>query len=289
MAWTLAGKTVVVTGATSGIGLAVVRRMAGAGAFVVGVGRSQERNRAAKDKIVNKIPETRVEYLLADLSEQSQVRRLADEIRSLLASKGFSSLDVLVNNAGVYLAKKTLTSDGIEMTFAVDHLAGFLLTHELWSLLLESGDPRVMTMSSYAHRTTWMNLNRIANPRPYFSLLAYKRAKLCNVLFTRALNRRFPVVKAVAVDPGLVNTGIASKGGRGISSWVWGCHRYQGLSPDVPAEVILRLAADPSLDLSLGSYYKEGEPCPPSRRAQDNGLGDRLWDLSCELTEIMWD
>ena len=175
------------------------------------------------------------------------------------------------------------------MTFAVDHLAGFLLTHELWPLLQKSGDARVVTMSSYAHKTTWMNLNRIANPRPYFSLLAYKRAKLCNVLLTRALNRRYSQVKAVAVDPGLVNTGIAAKGGKGISSWVWGWHRYQGVSPDVPAEMILRLAADPELDFLHGSYYQSGALGLPSRKAQDEGLAAQLWDLSCRLTGVDWD
>lgn len=197
-------------------------------------------------------------------------------------------MDVQVNNAGVYLAKKTMTSDGIEMTFAVDHLAGFLLTHELWTLLLKSGDTRVITMSSYAHKTTWMNLKRIANPRLYFSLLAYKRAKLCNVLFTRALNRRFPQGKAVAVDPGLVNTGIASKGGKGISSWVWGWRRHQGVSPDVPAKVTLRIAAYTDLDLSLGSYDQSGDPGLPVKNAQHEGLAARLWDLSCRLTEVEW-
>ena len=198
-------------------------------------------------------------------------------------------MDVLVNNAGVYLAKKTMTPDGIEMTFAVDHLAGFLLAHELWLLLQQSGDARVIMMSSYAHKTTWMNLKQIANPWFYFSLLAYKRSKLCNVLFTRELNRRFHDVKALAVDPGLVNTGIASKGGKGISSWVWGWHRYQGVSPDVPAGTILRLAADPDLDLTLGSYYQEGEPHLPSRNARNEQLGERLWDLSCKLTGVAWD
>lgn len=285
----LEGKNAVVTGATSGIGLAVARSLAGAGAFVIGVGRSSERNEAARAQILAEFPDARVAYLLADLSEQGQVRQLAAEIHALIEKEGFSALDVLVNNAGVYLARKAMTSEGIEMTFAVDHLAGFLLTHDLLPLLLKSNDPRVITMSSYAHKTTWMNVNRIANPRPYFSLLAYKRAKLCNVLFTRALNRHFPQIKALAMDPGLVNTGIASKGGKGISSWVWGWHRHQGVSPDVPAGTILRLAADPDLDLSLGSYYQEGEPHPPSRKARNKQLGERLWDLSCQLTGIEWD
>lgn len=285
----MAEKTVVITGATSGIGLAIAQSMARAGAFVIGVGRSVDRNRAAEQRILADFSRARVAYLLADLSEQNQVRRLAGEIAALFKSEGFSAMDVLVNNAGVYLSRKTITSDGVEMTFAVDHLAGFLLTHDLWPLLITSDDPRVITMSSYAHKTTWMNLKRIANPRPYFSLLAYKRAKLCNVLFTQALNRRSPQVKAMAVDPGLVNTGIAAKGGKGISSWVWGWHRHQGVKPDVPAEVILQLAADPDLDLATGTYYKEGEPHIPSRKAQDAKLAEGLWTLSCRLTGIDWE
>ena len=289
MVWEMVGKTAVVTGATSGIGLAVARSLAGAGAFVIGVGRSSERNEAARAQILAEIPDARVAYLLADLSEQGQVRQLAAEIHALIEKEGFSALDVLVNNAGVYLARKAMTSDGIEMTFAVDHLASFLLTHDLFPLLLKSNDPRVITMSSYAHKTTWMNLNRIANPRPYFSLLAYKRAKLCNVLFTRALNRHFPQIKALAVDPGLVNTGIAAKGGKGISSLVWGWHRYQGVSPDVPAETVLWLASDPDLNLNLGSYIQEGKPHPPSRNARDEKMGEQLWNMSCRLIGVKWD
>jgi NAD(P)-dependent dehydrogenase (short-subunit alcohol dehydrogenase family) len=285
----LTGKSAIVTGATSGIGLAVAQSLARAGAFVIGVGRSAERNEAAGKQILEEAPDAHLAYLLADLSEQTQVRQLAVDIRSLLQQEGYSALDILVNNAGVYLARKTMTSDGIEMTFAVDHLAGFLLTHDLFPLLQNSGDPRVITMSSYAHKTTWMNLKRIADPRPYFSLLAYKRAKLCNVLFTQGLNRRFPQVKALAADPGLVNTGIASKGGKGISSWVWGWHRHQGVSPNVPAEKILRLVSDPDLDVSLGAYYKEGLPHTPSRNARDEKLGNRLWTLSCKLTGVDWD
>ena len=131
MDFDMRGKTAVVTGATSGIGLEVAQEMAQAGAFVIGVGRSSTRNEKARAAILEAVPGARVIYLLAELSSQAQVRQLAGEIKDALAEAGFSQLDVLVNNAGVYMIHKMLTEDHIEMTFAVNVLAGFLLTHEL--------------------------------------------------------------------------------------------------------------------------------------------------------------
>jgi len=280
----LMGKTVVVTGATSGIGLAAVRKLVRAGASVIGVGRSAERNTAARESVLAEYPDGRLIYLLADLASQAQVRRLAKEIKSLLEKQGFRQLDVLVNNAGAYREKKSMTEDGIEKTFAVNHLASFLLTHELLSWLRQSGQGRVLTVSSYSHKTTWLCPGRIADPWPYIGLLAYKRSKLSNVLFVYELNRRFDDLAAFAVDPGLVNTDIASKGGVGISDWVWRSRRKKGTSADVPAETILFLACEEAIDTSQGYYFKNSAPLPPSRKAQRADLAAKLWALSGKLT-----
>jgi NAD(P)-dependent dehydrogenase (short-subunit alcohol dehydrogenase family) len=141
-------------------------------------------------------------------------------------------------------------------------------------------------VSSYSHFTTPLNLKRIANPFPYFGLLAYKRSKLCNVLFTYEFNRRHPELSAFAVDPGLVNTGIASKGGHGISHLVWKNRRYKGDPPELPAQTLLYLVAEPNIDTSQGYYFKNCTYKEPSKKSRREDLAAELWDLSLELTGI---
>jgi len=289
MGYDLKGKNIVVTGATSGIGLAAVRLFVSAGAFVVGVGRSEERNQRAKEGILSDFPQGQVEYLLANLESQAQVRSLSNNIAKLISKRGDNHLDVLVNNAGAYFAKKQLTEDGVERTFAINHLAPFLLTYELLQLLLNAEQGRVLAVSSYSHRTTPLCLSRIANPWPHISLMAYKRSKLCNVLFTYAINRRYDQLRAFAVDPGLVNTSIASKGGNGISHWVWRFRRNQGTPADVPAQTILYLSAEKEIDTSQGYYFKDSRPLTSSPKSRRADLAEKLWALSCRLTGVSWE
>ena len=286
MTYELSGKTIVVTGATSGIGLATVKLLVQFGAFVIGIGRSESRNQNAMVQANSKNPHGHAVYLLADLGKQEQVKELCKDISRVLANRGFSHLDALVNNAGAYLERKHITEDGIEMTFAVNHLAPFILTYGMLPLLEQAGRGRVLTVSSYSHRTTPLNLGRITDPKPYVGLLAYKRSKLCNVLFTHALNRKFEDITAFAVDPGLVNTAIASKGSQGPSHWVWRRRRLKGTTPDVPAETILYLVGEREIDTSQGVYMKDCKPIQPSRKSKRIDLADRLWDLSCDLTGI---
>ena len=283
------GLTILVTGATSGIGLASTEALAKAGAFVIGVGRDSGRNENAKRSILSKIPEAKIEYLLADLASQAQVRKLSQEVKALLGKFGKESLDAVVNNAGIYLENKNYSEDGIEKTFAVNHLAPFMLTHELLDLLQNSKQPRVLTVTSYSHRTTPIILSRLTDPWPYIGLLAYKRSKLCNVLFTYELNRRMEgKLLAFAVDPGLVNTSIASKGSDGISDLVWRFRRNQGTSPEVPARTIVYLSGPGQMDTSEGYYYKNCSPVAPSNLSRNQHLAGELWKLSCELANVDW-
>jgi NAD(P)-dependent dehydrogenase (short-subunit alcohol dehydrogenase family) len=148
----MGGKTVVITGATSGIGLASMVALAREGASIIGVGRNEERCLAAKKLVLKECPQAQVDYLLADLSLQSQVRMLAEDIRSTLNNMGRKWLDVLVNNAGLYSGKLVWTKDGIELTLAVNHIAPFLLTHELLPLLKNA--PLGRFSPSARHRIT---------------------------------------------------------------------------------------------------------------------------------------
>jgi len=286
----LSKKSIVVTGATSGIGLAAVKNLIKTGAFVIGVGRSEDRILKAREQILAESPdrENSFIFLKADFGEQDQVRRLAMDITHELSTKGFGHLDVLVNNAGLYLERKQKNKSGIEMTFAVNHLAAFYLTNLLLPTLTQSENGRVLTVSSYSHRTTPLMLNRVVDPWPYIGLLAYKRSKLCNVLFTYELNRRCKQISAFAVDPGLVNTAIASKGTNGISHWVWHSRRKKGTSADVPAQTIRYLACEPVIDRSQGYYFRDSKPISPSQKSQNPELARELWALSNGLLKITW-
>ncbi|NLN70829.1 MAG: SDR family NAD(P)-dependent oxidoreductase [Chloroflexi bacterium] len=284
----LRDKTALITGATSGIGLAAATRFALEGALVIGVGRSEARNKQAESKIKSEIPDAKIAFLLADLGYQQQVRSLESEILVLLKGWDVNHLDILINNAGVYLANKRRNDKQIEMTFAVNHLAAFTLTYQLLPYLKRAQGGRVITLSSYAHRRTPINLKRIVNPWPYIGLLAYKRSKLCNILFTSELNRRCQDIEAFAFDPGLVNTGIASKSTPGISDLVWRFHRRSGTTTDVPVETLLLLADRTKTDLTNGIYYRDFQPDTPSRNALREDLACELWELSCQLTGINW-
>ncbi len=281
-------KAVVVTGATSGIGYQAALEFAVHGAFVIGVGRNKERCAQAETNIRAAYPEAQVCFLLADLSLQSQVRRLAGEILQELQRAGFQSLDVLVNNAGLYSGKYVLTPDGVELTLAVNHIAPFLLTHELLPPLTAASAGRVLTVSSGSHYGAALDIQRLNHPPLYFGLWAYGTSKLANVLFTRELNRRAArtPLRAFAVDPGLVNTQIGSKGAGFLTGLVWKLRSSSGVSPEVPVRTILFLAGDPSVQDSREIYWYDCRSKLPSRQAQREDLARELWRASCQMCGI---
>ncbi len=285
----LKDKSVLITGATSGIGRKTAEEFAQQGAFVIGVGRSDARCAAAEEDLRRLYPQTQVTYLVADLSSQSQVRKLAEKTAAVLAGSGRDHLDVLVNNAGTYSGRHIQTVDCVELTFAVNHLAPFLLAHELLPLLQAAPAGRVITVSSDSHYRTFLNYNRLANPLIHIGLWAYKVSKLSNVLFTREFNRRYTAtgVHAFAVDPGLVNTEIGLKNTDWLSRTVWQSRRQKGADPEVPAQTILYLAGEPGLQDSPETYWHDCQPKTPSRLAQSDKAAARLWDLSCRLCGII--
>ncbi|GAB4472300.1 MAG: SDR family oxidoreductase [Anaerolineae bacterium] len=287
----LDGKTIVVTGATSGIGFATAQALALRGAHVIGVGRSEARCLAMQQHIQAELPAARVSPLAADLASQSEVRRLAAAIRTLIADSGAGVVDTLVNNAGVVSSWYAATPDGYELQFAVNHLAPFLLTHELLPLLLAAPAGRVVTVSSGSHYRTRMHWPDVMYRRHYSCLMAYKQSKLANVLFTAELNRRLgPAsrVRAYAADPGLVNTEIGLKGTGGLEQWVWERRRAGGASPEQGAATVIFLAVDPSVEGTRHIYWKDCRPVRPSRQALSPAEAARLWALSerlCGLAE----
>jgi NAD(P)-dependent dehydrogenase (short-subunit alcohol dehydrogenase family) len=273
----------VVTGATSGIGLATAQALAAMGADVIGVGRSESRGRDAETLLRNTRSGGRFEYVTGDLSLQQDVRRIAGTIRGKLAGRGLRALDGLVNNAGTFTYWFTLTAEGFETQWAVNHLAPFLLTCELLPLLHAAPHARVVTVSSESHFNTRLRWDDIQLRRNYNSLLAYQQTKLANVLFTVELNRRLGEksrVRAFAVDPGLVKTEIGYKGNPGIVGWVWSKRTAAGITPDESGRNVAWLLAEPSIRDSRDVYWKERAPKQPSREALDTGSALRLWALS---------
>jgi retinol dehydrogenase 12 len=283
----LTGKYVVVTGASSGIGWQAALDFAKAGASVIGVGRSMERCDDARERILHACPQAKISYLLAELSLQAQVRKVAGEILEIVERENGGRLDVLVNNAGLSSQKQILTEDGIEQTFAVNHLAVMLLSYLLLPALRKSSDSRVLTVSSNSHYKTWFNPKVAKNPPVYFGLWAYKVSKLSNVLFTQRFNRMMGgTPPAFAVDPGLVNTDIGLKDPSRLAQMVWRNRQKIGDSPEKPSRTILHLAQAEGLDCLKDPYWRDCKPKPASRAAWNNGLIGQVWQESCMLCGI---
>lgn len=279
------GKTVLVTGATAGIGLASAAALVQAGARVIGVGRDAARCQAAEATLRTANPQAQISFLLADLSLQSQVRQLAQAVQAELAQRQTPALDGLVNNAGVFCARLERTADGIERTLAVNHLAPFLLTHLLLPQLVAAPFSRVVTISSASHYGTLLDLKRLTAPFIYQGLWAYKVSKLLNVLFTAEFNRRMAAtrVRAFAVDPGLVNTEIGLKNSKGLSYWVWQLRMRKGAPPEKPAQTVLYLCSQPDLQTSHEIYWRDCHPKAPSRLSLNPKAGRGLWLRSAQL------
>lgn len=286
METTLTGKTFVITGATSGIGWATAQMLVGRGADLIGVGRSPERCRAAESHLRASNPDVSVDYLVADLSLQSQVRSLADQVQERLEAYRKTALDGLVNNAGAFTFWLTYTPEGFEMQWAVNHLAPFLLTQELLALLQAAPAARVVTVSSGSHYHTRLRWDDLQLRRHYNCLLAYQQTKLANVLFTLELNRRLgpaSTVRAFAADPGLVKTDIGLKDTPALARWVWERRRAGGDPPEKAALGIVYLLGEPSIQATREIYWKAGTPKQPSRYALDGEQARCLWETSAQM------
>lgn len=284
----LSHKTVLVTGASSGIGYQAALDFARRGAFVIGAGRDQARCQQAAEKIRMEVPGANVKFLVAELSSQQEVHSLADQAFRLLSDHGFSQLDVLVNNAGLYSSSKKMTVDNIELTYAVNHLAPFLLTHLLLPALLASPDSRILNLSSESHYHSMFTPLKMSNPRFYVGIFAYATSNLSRVLFSAEFNRRAPVANlhAWAVDPGLVNTEIGLKDKGFLSNLIWRSRKTHGTSADAPSRTILHLAFASLSEISKDIYWKDSQPKLSSRASRDPGLARHLWERSCHLCGI---
>jgi retinol dehydrogenase 12 len=276
------GKVCLVTGATAGIGLVTARELARAGARVILVGRSTERCSQAADLIRAQTGSTSVDWLMADLSSQADIRRLADSVKGRTPR-----LDVLVNNAGGIFLKRQESLDGIEMTFALNHLSYFLLTYLLLPLLEQSMPARVVSVASDAHKGVSIAFDDIEGKTRFRGWRAYQQSKLANLLFTYELARRLAGtgVTANALHPGFVRTTIFRE--PGVVGWLLRrAADVIALSPENGAKTSVYLASSPDVAGISGRYFVKEKPVESSPQSRDTLAGERLWRLSEEMTGI---
>jgi NAD(P)-dependent dehydrogenase (short-subunit alcohol dehydrogenase family) len=288
-AGSMAGRVCLVTGATSGLGLATAHALIRRGATVVVAGRSPAACRAAVADIGRGTGRAGVDWVAADLSVQDDVRTMADELRHR-----YARLHVLINNAGAVFQRRRLSLDGVEMTLAVNHLAPFLLTAELFDTLRASAPARVITVSSVAHERERLDFDDLQLRRGYRPFRAYARSKLANVLFTCELARRLEDtgVTANTLTPGLVRTDLGAKDGWVVRvGWrliLWR-HRRVAVDPDQAARAIVHLACSPELEDVSGRYFDDNAEARSSPASDDRAAAAQLWALSEELTSASRD
>jgi NAD(P)-dependent dehydrogenase (short-subunit alcohol dehydrogenase family) len=278
----MTGKTCLVTGANSGIGKEIARGLAAEGSRVLMVARDRERGEAARAEVVSSTGHQAVELLVCDLSSQRQIRELATTVvdRS-------DRLDVLVNNAGLTLGKRILTEDGIETTFAVNHLAPFLLTNLLLEKLKATTPSRIVTVASDAHRGAMIDFDDPGGANGFSAWRAYGQSKLANILFTRELARRLrgAGVTATCLHPGVVRTGFGRQGPAFIRIGTKIAGMFL-LSPKKGADTAVWLASSPEVDGASGGYYEKRRLTDPSPAARDPEAATRLWGLSEQITGV---
>jgi retinol dehydrogenase 14 len=275
-------KVCLITGATSGIGKATAMGLASMGASIVMVGRDRGRGEAVMAEIKEKSGNASVDLMLADVSSQEQIRQLADEFKG-----AYPRLDVLINNAGVFRSKRTTTEDGIETTFAVNHLAYFLLTNLLLDVLEASAPSRIVNVASGDHSNGTIDFDDLQGEKGYKGAKAYSQSKLANVLFTYELARRLEGtgVTANCLHPGVVRTNFGS-GVSGVFGFMVRALRPLMISPEKGAETSIYLASSPEVEGLSGRYFVKKDEARSSDVTYDERLARRLWEVSAELTNL---
>jgi retinol dehydrogenase 14 len=278
----MAGRTVLVTGGTAGIGRATALGLATMGAHLAITGRDRGRAEDAAGEI-RAAGGGQVGVFVADLSSQAEVRRLADEVLQSLPR-----IDVLINNVGGYWNTRHVTADGLERTFALNHLAPFLLTNLLLDRLQQSAPARVVTVSSNAHAQGRIDFDDLQGERSYSGAQAYSKSKLANVLFTYELARRLPAtsVTANALHPGVTRTSFGAEDPGGVQRLLVPLMRPFMKAPAQGAATSIHLASAPDLEQVTGRYFANSKPKRSSKRSYDEAAAARLWRVSADLVGL---
>jgi NAD(P)-dependent dehydrogenase (short-subunit alcohol dehydrogenase family) len=276
------GKTVVITGATSGIGEVAALALAKMGARIVVVARSKARGEETLARFRGSAPAIAHALYVGDLLRLSEMKRLAAEIAAAEAR-----VDVLINNAGAMFGSRKLTEDGLERTFALNHMAYFVLTAGLRERLKAAPAARIVNTASDAHRGSTLNLDQIQSASGFGGMKAYSHSKLCNILFTRELARRLrgSAVTTNCLHPGFVATRFGDESG-GLISGVIGFAKLFAISPAQGADTIVHLGSAPEVAETSGEYFYRRRPATPTAAARDDRAALALWQRSAALAGI---
>lgn len=276
------GRICLVTGATSGIGRVTARALADMGATVVVVSRNRQRCADTVEEIRSSTGNPTVVFMVADLSDLSQVRRVAAEFVTR-----YPRLDVLVNNAGAYFLKRQESADGYEMTLALNYLSPFLLTHLLLPSLEASDSARIVNVSSGAHSRGVIDFDDLQSENDYVGFDAYAQSKLALMLFTSELARKLECssITVNTLHPGEVATRFGRNNGL-IRFYVRRLVKRNQLTPEEGARTVIYLATSPEVEGMTGNYYIDNQPARSSESSHDPALAKRLWQVSLELTGL---
>ena len=278
------GKVCIVTGANSGIGKATAMGLAQMGATVVMVCRDQVKGEEAQNEIREKSGNEAIDLMLADLASQASIRQLAENIQ-----QRYQQLHVLINNAGGFNLSRRETTDGLEMTFAVNYLAPFLLTNLLLEKLIASAPSRIVNVSSESHQSGYIRMDDLQLEKGYRIMRAYGQSKLALVLFTYELARRLQGtgVTANCLHPGFVATNIGQNGvgsvGRSITKLIFST---LGISPEEGAKTSIYLASSPEIEGVTGKYFAKSIPVRSAPISYDKTLQRQLWEESAKLVNL---
>jgi NAD(P)-dependent dehydrogenase (short-subunit alcohol dehydrogenase family) len=273
------GKMVVITGGTSGIGQVAAERLAAMGARIVLVARSQSRGEASLARLREIAPGVKHSIYYGDLSQLAELRRVGGEIAA-----AEPRIDVLINNAGAVFSPRQVTEDGLERTFATNHLSYFVLTQLLREQLGATGAARVVNTSSHAHYRAKIDFDDLQMQNKYSPIRAYGVSKLCNILFTRGLARRLAGtgITANSLHPGFVKTRIGDDG-TGFVAALFRLMKTFAITPEKGAETIVYLASSDDVAKTSGLYFYKCKPVEPSKLAQDDAAAERLWEYTDRL------
>ena len=280
----LQNKICLVTGATGGIGEITARELARQGAQVIVVGRSRDKCVATVNQIKQQTGNAQIEFMLADLASQKEIYQLAEAFK-----RQYNRLDVLVNNAGALFMTRQETVDGIEMTFALNHLNYFLLTDLLLDVLKRSAPARIVNVSSDAHKGSVIDFADLQGRKTYRGFTAYSRSKLANILFTYELARRLAStgVTANTLHPGFVASNFATNNGWFYDKVFRQFAKLIAINPEAGARTSIYLASSPDVEGVTGKYFVKQKAVPSSPASYDEAAAKRLWQVSAELTHVV--
>ena len=273
------GKVCLVTGATDGIGKVSARVLAELGAKVIIVGRNPEKSAIVLAELRSISGNENIDLLMADLAVMQEVRDLAEQVISR-----YDRLDVLLNNAGGYFTKHEITSDGLEMTFALNHMSYFLLTNKLMELLKYSAPARIVNVSSDAHYGVNIEFENLNGEQEYKAWKAYQKSKLANVLFTYELLKKVPGnITVNCLHPGFVATNFGHNNGGFFGPVLKIAQRISAIDPEEGAKTSIFLCSAPEVKGVSGKYFYKCQPKTSSRESRNMDTGKRLWQISSDI------